>query len=547
MTRAARGVDEAVAPAAREMHDAFRAAPLPLRLPGTEPLRAARAQVLEQLEDYVLPRLDRIDAPPLVVVGGPTGVGKSTLVNSLIGHPVTRPGLLRPTTRSPVLVHHPDDAGWFGADRILGGLERVVAESDAQDAIQLVATASAPRGLAILDAPDFDSIDEGNRALSLRLLAAADLWLFVTSAARYSDLLPWEQLELAVSRNTPVAVVMSRVPAEDHATVSAHLHLMLATRGVPAEQVLFVAAGDVGEHGVLPAAEVAHVRAFLDGIAASPVRRTALVAQAVTGALRPAAASAVAAASALEDQVGAVGELLALADATYDEAKRELVAAVGDGSLLRGDLLARWQDLLGTDDVDLSVTGAGGLRDRLTSLSAEQEQQVDRLGLALDMALESLVVDHAERAAIATSRALRDTAHGDALLDWSAEDLSRPSRSIGRRVRAETRRWREELVAEVGATADPAASPADRARLSALALALAVSAASSGPAGATGATGGLRQGAARGMRGLVERLIDQERARYLEPVLGWGLEPDAPARLRRAARRVAHLVAEEER
>ena len=38
---------------------------------------------------------------------------------------VTQPGVLRPTTRSPVLVHNPADAEWFGQDRLLPELERV--------------------------------------------------------------------------------------------------------------------------------------------------------------------------------------------------------------------------------------------------------------------------------------------------------------------------------------------------------------------------------------------------------------------------------------
>ena len=40
-----------------------------------------------------------------------------------------------------------------------------------------------------------------------QLLAAADLWLFVTSAARYADQVPWDFLRKAaerVARNTPI-------------------------------------------------------------------------------------------------------------------------------------------------------------------------------------------------------------------------------------------------------------------------------------------------------------------------------------------------------
>ena len=61
----------------------------------------------------------------LAVVGGSTGAGKSTLVNSLVGDDVSRTGVLRPTTRSPVLVHHPDAAHWFADDRILPTMARV--------------------------------------------------------------------------------------------------------------------------------------------------------------------------------------------------------------------------------------------------------------------------------------------------------------------------------------------------------------------------------------------------------------------------------------
>ena len=57
-------------------------------------------------------------------------------------------------------------------------------------ALQLVAADAVPAGLAILDAPDVDSVVEENRELAAQLLAAADLWLFVTSAARYADQVP---------------------------------------------------------------------------------------------------------------------------------------------------------------------------------------------------------------------------------------------------------------------------------------------------------------------------------------------------------------------
>ena len=57
----------------------------------------------------MLPRLRRLDAPLLAVVGGPTGAGKSTLVNTLVRQRISAAGVLRPTTRSAVLAYNPAD------------------------------------------------------------------------------------------------------------------------------------------------------------------------------------------------------------------------------------------------------------------------------------------------------------------------------------------------------------------------------------------------------------------------------------------------------
>ncbi len=95
--------------ALRELGDALRAAELTLAVPGRDDAAAARRELLDQVEDYLLPRIEQMDAPLLMVVGGSTGAGKSTLVNSLVGADVSPAGVLRPTTRAPVLVCHPDD------------------------------------------------------------------------------------------------------------------------------------------------------------------------------------------------------------------------------------------------------------------------------------------------------------------------------------------------------------------------------------------------------------------------------------------------------
>ena len=110
---------------ARRRHRDLAATALPLALPGADAARLDIGDALAQLEDYILPRYRSLDAPLLAVVGGSTGAGKSTLVNGLVGHAVTRAGAIRPTTRQPILLHHPADGHWFEGQRVLPSLSRI--------------------------------------------------------------------------------------------------------------------------------------------------------------------------------------------------------------------------------------------------------------------------------------------------------------------------------------------------------------------------------------------------------------------------------------
>src|SRR6266545_3319310 len=63
----------------------------PLEVPGAGAAARSARMLATQLDDYLLPRLSRLDAPMLVVVGGSTGAGKSTLINSLVRLRSARP------------------------------------------------------------------------------------------------------------------------------------------------------------------------------------------------------------------------------------------------------------------------------------------------------------------------------------------------------------------------------------------------------------------------------------------------------------------------
>ncbi|TQK71272.1 GTPase domain-containing protein [Nocardioides sp. SLBN-35] len=518
---------EVAAEATHGLRDALHAAVLPLGLPGSGPVRERREILLHQIDDYLLPRLAEPDRPLLIVVGGPTGVGKSTIVNTLVGQRVTQSGLIRPTTRSPVLIHHPADSAWFARDGILTAFDRVDHTTDDPQVLQLVPTTAVPRGTALLDAPDFDSIDDANRRLATRLLAAADMWLFVTSANRYADQVPWHQLDVARQRDTPLMVVLNRIQTEDLEVVSTDLVRQLNRRGIGRGKVVVVEHGQVSD-GLLQTTQVDAIRGAIEDLSAAPSIRREIAAQCVAGALREAGKVADEVAAAAGDQVQAVGELLRIADTTYDTAQARLARAAGDGSVLRGALLARWHELVGTDAQLTTAELMQRVRDRGAALApGQRREQLDAIELALDLALEALVLEHAEQAAAATSDALRTTPYGAALLDWSDDDLARPGRTLAARCRSAVAAWRREL----GAGAAGVDESGTAARL--LSLALAVGALT-GP--------GAVANARHSLDAMLRDLLALERDRYLQPVMTWGLTPDAPHRVRGARRAIDHVV-----
>lgn len=425
-----------------QLREALQRAVLPLDLPGIAEQRTARAEMIDQLEDYVLPRLVQIDAPLLTVVGGSTGAGKSTLVNSLVGERVTEPGVLRPTTRSPVLVHNPADSDWFDRARILPDLERTSRSSADPGALQLVASDAIPEGLAVLDAPDIDSVEERNRTLAAQLLAAADLWLFVTSAARYADQVPWDFLKEAAQRSAAVAIVLDRTPPDAVEEVSSHLARMLTARGLRDSPLFTVTEGSVDDDGLLPATSVAEIREWLHSLAADAEARDGVVRQTLEGAIRAVAfrTHGVADACAAEQEMQA--RLRRDAETAYATAIEAIDEASADGTLLRGEVLARWQEFVGTGELLRSLESkVGWVRDRVLGALRGKPHQANKVTVAVESGLHTLILEHAESAAERAAASWHSVEAGKNLLEDHGQDLSRASRDFRARAERTVRDW----------------------------------------------------------------------------------------------------------
>ena len=286
------------------------------------------------------------------MVGGSTGAGKSTLVNCWSAHRVTEPGVLRPTTRSPVLVHHPDDARWFGQDRLLPDLERV-------GAVHQRPRGPPARRLRRPCPPDWRSSTRPtstpsrrrNRTLAAQLLAAADLWLFVTSAARYADQVPWDFLRKAAERRAAVAIVLDRTPDEAVETVSTHLARMLASRGLKDSPLFIVREGKVNDEGLLPPEFGRRDPALAESLAGDTAARAAVVRQTLDGAIRTSRGAPTASQTRPPSRPTPWRGCATTPTRPMTRPPRAVTEASADGTLLRGEVLARWQEFVGTGEL----------------------------------------------------------------------------------------------------------------------------------------------------------------------------------------------------
>ena len=428
----------------RQTLDALR---FPLDLPQAPDAREEAVDLRHQLDDYILPRYASLDAPLLTVVGGSTGSGKSALVNALVGRSVAQSSAIRPTTRTPLLVHHPDDRRWFDGPRILPELARVRGRGgDSHTELGLAEADTLPRGLALLDSPDIDSIVEDNRRLAAQLLSAADLWLFVTTAARYADAIPWAMLDEAAARNIVVAIVLNRVPSGVGAEVRSDLARRLTERNLDHAPLFVIGESDLGE-GLIPEPDVAGIRAWLEGLAHDSSARTAVARQTLGGAVDGVTARGQTLLPALDEQRSALITLASQVDDAFAQAHAKVVSAVDDGSVLRGEVLARWQDFVGSGEILRQVeAGVGKVRDRIAAwFRGDTQAQAEQVEEAIEDGIARMLIGETESAIATVERAWARGLGGERLVSNAAERL----RSHDERVEAATtlvRQWQADLT-----------------------------------------------------------------------------------------------------
>jgi hypothetical protein len=374
-----------------------------------------RRRLAWQLDDYLLPRVRDLEAPLVCILLGSTGAGKSSLLNGLARHRVSPSGVVRPTTMRPVVLLAPGQTDAFMAGKVLAALAEA-------DRLQLVVHERGFPEIALVDAPDVDSVEAENRKAADELLQAADLCLFITTAQRYADAVPWEFLRRAKARGVPLLVVVNRLPRRE-----ADRQAILADCRRRFEQAGLGHAGPGGRDlpllGVvegardpavdgLDAAAIEPVRRRLAELSADPSALRAVKAQALRGALTGLPATVDEVARDLEADRHRAAALRVPVERAYATEQQRLQDRLAGGDFLRGEVMRSWQEFVGVGDVSRWLSsGIGRIRSWLArrfqparggpELQATKERAFDELVAAL--------VRHA------------DVAAGHAATEWSAD------------------------------------------------------------------------------------------------------------------------------
>ena len=424
------------------------------------PVRERARELAQHTSSYLLPRARDLDAPVLVVLLGPTGAGKSTLLNTISGGPASETGVLRPTTRDAVVLATAEDVRRVRQGGPLGALP---------EARLRIVSRGARTGLIVVDAPDVDSVERDNRALADVLVEVADLCVFVTTASRYADQVPWDVLGRVAERRLPFLVVINRLPAgPDAAAILSDARARFVERGMAVAtdgrqiSLIGVSEGDLETDGYrLRPGSVRPLLDRLDTLVADRAARRALAEEALAGALAGLAPLTHSVADDLDHQAIDADALRRVAAGEYSHELSLLIERLQRGGILRDEVVRQWHSFVGADQVTrMFSSGIGRARGALMALFRGMPQApaaAVQKGATDD--LTALVVAHAHDAARRAAANWSATPSGAPLVSADAA-LWTAAPDLAERTRLALDAWIRDIgadVAEAGADKRPVA------------------------------------------------------------------------------------------
>lgn len=324
----------ALQPKLEKLAELLSGVELALPTSGQEHAERVRTAVVRTVKEYLVPRLEEPEAPVVAAVIGPSGTGKSTIVNSLANDRISEVGPLRPTTRTPVLWAHRNHGNRYWSEFVARVRDRVGSSVEV-----VIGDDELTADLTIIDTPPSEYVAPSGRRPAVDALALADLCVFVTSPSRYADISAWEFLREIRWRGVPMLFVLNRLPSDrDEASAllndfAARLHnngLLLE----PDAAMVFGVSEAVGDrwHGGLDPSAVGGLRNELGAVSNTGYRNTLISMTAYTTGR-----NVVDRCEVLADEFANVREISAELDAevghAYENQVAEIIRMVADGSL----------------------------------------------------------------------------------------------------------------------------------------------------------------------------------------------------------------------
>lgn len=523
-----------------------------LDTPGRADRLHLRTHLLGITRRYLEPRLADPGHPLVVAVFGPTGSGKSTIVNTLVGREISPTGVLRPTTTRAVVWVHPRHAQAVAS---MLGPEVAVVEDDHP----------VLGSLAIVDTPDIDSVATDHRRQTIEILDAADVAIAVTTPQRYADAVPWDVLGDLTARALQVTVVVNRATRRSSGAVIDLVGLLrdAHVRGVDStDDVVVIQEQRIRADGRLHGYALRRLARRLQDLAAD---RSAVAAASVVGAVRHCVAVSRELAEEVERQAEEANSLRSVLDDVLANSRADIQIGLEQGDLIRDEVVARWRRLVGVSDLAGGVSHVFGRLRRLAGGAAVPDDALTQVHREVTDELAGRGLRRTLQALTAVEIAWSSSPAGRQLLEAVSVDDEPLRRAFSEAVVS----WRADLVAMV---AEAAEGRAKRTRWAAYGVngiaTLVLLAVFTTTGGLTGAEVGVAAGAAATQQALLEKLLGTAETRRLERTARQALaerlggemslafeahhrvlsaaadHPDAAEELRDAARRVENALAE---
>jgi energy-coupling factor transporter ATP-binding protein EcfA2 len=473
-----------------------------LTMPEREYRRHRRDHLGGILGRYLEPRLADPGHPLVISVFGPTGSGKSTLVNTLVGRPISDAGVIRPTTRKAVVWAHRRHVSVIEA--MLGPAGPLEIVTDEHPVLST---------LAIVDTPDIDSTATEHRRQTMAILEASDMGIAVTTPQRYADAVPWDVLGDLTERSLDVIVVMNRSARRSSAAVVDLAALLRDARvgGVDsADDIIVIQEQRIRNDSRLHGYALRGLARRLEQVANDHARITS---RGVVRAVRHAVDVGHELADEVDAQLEEARSLREVAVQARESQRAEIEARIAEGDLVRSEVVTRWQRMIGVSDLSrLIERGARRLTDVVLRRAAVNDGKVDAVGTEVADELVELGLRRARQVATAIEVAWALSPAGrtlveDVVIDWDGirSDLAESIRGWQAQV--------VELVAEAGQGRQRIARAATLGINASAVLVLLGVFASTG--GLTGAEVGVAAGAAAAQHAVLERLFGAAAANRL--------------------------------